>query len=336
MNISYRTRQTLRRTLRVTATVIAILLVVGGCTLLWLQRFVVYTDDGVVLNFDRQDSGQAQLPQPSQSLPTINIRYEDTPFQEGLQQLSGYYIPEKDLMDDPDAVLAKLQQLPAGTPVLLDIKGYRGYFFYSTQVGAHTSGLYNISRMDELIRWLGQSDLYVIARMPALRDFIVVWENSACSLKTTSGYAYADQGDYGTGYWLDPTNSTVQNYLIDVLNELKSLGFDEVVLQNFCFPDTDNLAFTGDKTQVLNQLAQKLMTSCANEQFTISFATDDPGFLLPEGRCRLFLENILAENAQTAWNTAQVEDKRLNLVFIAPNGDTRYDIENGILRPLQS
>ena len=335
MNISYRTRQTLRRTLRIIATVIAILLVVGGCTLLWLQRFVVYTDDGVVLNFTRQDPGQAQLPQPSQSLPTINIRYEDTPFQEGLQQLPGYYIPEEDLMDDPDAVLAKLQQLPAGTPVLLDIKGYRGYFFYSTQVGAHTSGLYNISRMDELIRWLGQSDLYVIARMPALRDFIVVWENSACSLKTTAGYAYADQGDYGTGYWLDPTNSTVQNYLIDVLGELKSLGFDEVVLQNFCFPETDDLAFTGDKTQALNQLAQKLMSSCASEQFTISFATDDPGFLLPEGRCRLFLENIPAENAQTAWNAAQVEDKRLNLVFIAPNGDTRYDIENGILRPLQ-
>lgn len=334
MNISYRTRQTLRRGLTLAAIILAITAVVLGCLLLWLQRFVVYTDEGVVLDFHKKATATGQLPQSDASAPSVTIRYDDTPFQEGLQQLNGYYISEKDLMESPSAVQTRLEQLPAGTPVLLDIKGYRGYFFYSTGVGDHTSGLYDLEQMDALLRWLGQSDLYVIGRMSALRDFVSVWDNNSLGLKTTSGNPYSDQGSYGIGYWLDPTNSTVQNYLVDVLGELKRKGFDEVVLDNFCFPPTDTLAFTGDRAAALEQLAQKLIRSCASDDFTISFSSSDPTFSLPEGRCRLFLTDISAENAQTAWDAVSVAEKRLYLVFVAPNGDTRYDIENGILRPL--
>lgn len=334
MNISYRTRQTLRRGLTLAAIILAITAVVLGCLLLWLQRFVVYTDEGVVLDFHRKTTAAGQLPQLEVSDPTVSIRYDDTPFQEGLQQLNGYYISEKDLMESPSAVQTRLEQLPAGTPVLLDIKGYRGYFFYSTGVGDHTSGLYDIEQMDALLRWLAQSDLYVIGRMSALRDFVSVWDNNSLGLKTTSGNLYSDQGSYGIGYWLDPTNPTVQNYLVDVLGELKRKGFDEIVLDNFCFPQTNTLAFAEDRTAALEQLAKKLMNSCASEDFTISFSSSDPAFSLPTGRCRLYLTDVSAENAHSVWESSTVEEKRSYLVFIAPNGDTRYDIENGILRPL--
>lgn len=338
MNISYRTRQTLRRSTCVVATVIGLTVVALLCLLLWMQRFLVYTDHGVILDFDRQNAGQAQLPQQSQSLPSVTIRYDESPFLENLQQLSGYYIPEEDLMKkngkDLQDILDALEALPEGTPVMLDIKGYRGYFYYTTQAGDHTSGLYDMEKMDELIRYLAESDLYVIARMSTLRDFISVWDHNSWGLTTSSGSLYTDQGEYGIGYWLDPGNNTVQNYLIDVLGELKAKGFDEVILQNFCFPDTDDLSFKEDKTEALNQLAQKLMDSCAGEDFVISFSTEDPDFALPEGRCRLYLENIAPEDAQSVWEQVTMEEKRQNLVFIIPVNDSRYNIENGILRSL--
>lgn len=335
MSISYRTRQNLRRSVSIVLAVIGTTVLVLLCLLVWLQRFIVYTDDGVVLDFDRNhDFGQTQLPQVDSPSISATIHYDDTPFQEGLSQLSGYYIAAKDLMDDPQAVQSRLEQLPAGTAVLLDVKGYRGYFYYSTQVGLNTSSSYKIEKMDSFFQWLAQSDLYVIARMSSLRDFETVWHNESCGLLTTSGVLYYDRGDYGLGYWLDPTNATVQNFLIDVINELKSKGFDEVVLQNFCFPNADNLAFSGDKAQALEQCAQKLLSSCANDDFAISFSSEDPTFPLPEGRCRLYLENIAAADAQSAWEQVNMEEKRRYLVFIASGGDTRYDIENGILRPL--
>ena len=334
MNISYRTRQLIRRITGVTAIVLVAVTVVVLCSVLWLQRFVVYTDEGAKLVFDQPKKlPQSQLPQTA-PLPSVTIAYNDTPFRESLQQLSGYYIDSKSLMDDPDAVRQKLEQLPAGTAVLLDVKGYRGYFYYSTSVGRNTSSSYNISKMDDLIRWLVASDLYVIARMSALRDFDVVWNDSSCALNTTSGVPYYDQGEYGLGYWLDPTKEKVMHYLTQVIRELRDKGFDEVVLQNFCFPDSDRLAFKGDPAEALNNAAEELITACSNESFTLSFASNDPNFTLPEGMCRLYLEDIAPENAQSAWDAVSLEEKRLHLVFLALDSDQRYQIENGILRPL--
>ncbi len=335
MNISYRTRQRIRRICTTALMVVSGVLIVVLCLILWLQRFVVYTDDGAVLKFERpKNLSQSQLPQPADTAPDVTIHFREDPFREGLQQLVGYYIDPQDLMDDPEAVRTRLEGLPAGTPVLLDVKGYRGYFYYSTKVGKTTSSSYDMAKMDAFIRYLADSDLYVIARMSSLRDFDLVWNDNGCGLTMSSGALYYDRGSYGLGYWLDPTDSKVMKYLTDVVRELKDLGFDEVVLQNFCFPDTNELSFKGDRSEALAQAAKTLLAACGSDSFTLSFSSGDPGYALPEGRCRLYLENISPENAQSAWNAAQTEDKRLNLVFVAPSNDQRYDIENGLLLPL--
>ena len=335
MNISYRTRQLIRRCCSVTLTVAVVLLVVALCLILWLQRFVVYTDSGAVLDFSQsKDLPPSQIPQPTDAPPAVTIHYRDDPFREGLQQLSGYYINPEDLMDDPDAVRTRLEALPAGTPVLLDVKGYRGYFYYSTQVGKTTSSSYDMSKMDDFIRYLADSDLYVIAQMSALRDFDLVWNNNTYGLTTTSGVLYYDRSNYGLGYWLDPTNSKVMDYLEDVIKELRDLGFDEVVLQNFCFPSSENLAFKGDRSAAILNAAEDLIAACGSDSFTVSFSSTDPGFILPKGLCRLYLDGIAPEDAQDAWDAAAIADKRLYLVFFAESDDERYDIENGILRPL--
>lgn len=334
MHLSFRTRQNLHRIFSLVIGIVISLLIVTLCLVIWMGRFVVYTDNGVELDFDRSYNDTPQLPGEPDELPSITISYEDSAYVASLQQLSGYYVSEEDLMTDPEAVQAKLAELPAGTAVMLDIKGYRGYFFYHSSVGGHTSGMYNIDKMDALLQWLADSELYVIARMSSLRDFVLVWDDSSYGLTTASGGLYSDSGNYGIGYWLDPTKPAVQNYLVAVINELKNMGMDEVVLYNFRYPDYENLAFTGDRSEALLQCAEKLVSSCATDGFVVSFATDDPTFQLPEGRCRLYLQDIAAEDAQTAWNTAAVEEKRLHLVFVAPNTDNRYHIENGVLRPL--
>ena len=335
MNISYRTRQFIRRLCSGILTAVVVLVVVTLCLLLWLQRFVVYTDEGAVLRFDRsRDLPQSQLPQPVASAPDVSIHYREDPFREGLQQLSGYYIDPEDLMANPEAVRLRLESLPAGTPVLLDVKGYRGYFYYSTRVGKTTSGSYDMSKMDAFIRYLADSNLYVIARMSSLRDFDLVWNNNTYGLTSSNGALYYDRGSYGLGYWLDPTNPKVMAYLTAVITELRDLGFDEVVLQNFCFPDTQKLSFKGDRAETILSAAQTLVNACGTDSFTLSFSTSDPNFTLPEGLCRLYLEGVTPEDAQSAWNAASMEEKRLYLVFIADTLSEAYDIENGILSPL--
>ena len=335
MTISYRTRQLIRRGFSVALTVTVVAVVVALCFTLWLQRFVVYTDDGVVLDFARKEKlSQGQTPQPTEGNPDVTIHYRDDPFREGLQQLYGYYIDPKDLMADPETVRLRLESLPAATPVILDVKGYRGYFYYSTKVGKTTSSSYDMAKMDDFIRYLAESDLYVIARMSALRDFDLVYNNNTFGLTTTSGVTYYDQGNYGLGYWLDPTNRKVLQYLQDVIIELRELGFDEVILQNFCFPDTTKLAFKGDREAAILEAAENLVATCCTDSFALSFASSDPGFTLPEGLCRLYLENIAPEDARSAWESVTMEEKRLYLVFFIDAADDRYNMENGIILPL--
>lgn len=333
MILSYRTRQLLRRVGKSMLWGIVVLVISGACLLLWLQRFVVYTDQGAVLDFSRPKQGQSQIPQQPSS-GTVDIVFDDTPFREGLQQLHGCYIPPEDLMKDPEAVRIQLEALPAGTPVMLDVKGYRGYFYYTTKVGRTTSGSYDMAKMDRFISWLCDSDLYVIARMSALRDFDFAYNNNSCGLTMKNGALYWDRGDYGLGYWLDPADEKVMNYLIQITKELRGLGFDEVMLQNFCFPASGDFTYREDQDAVLLTAAQELLDACSTDAFTVSFASSDPGYVLPEGRCRLLLEGISPADAQSAWEQANVADKRLNLAFLCPSADTRYEIENGILLPL--
>lgn len=339
MTVSYRTRQTLRRAFSVVGIMLAVTAAILLCLTVWLHRFVVYTDEGAILDFGRRDESAAVRPQVPEALPSVSVTYGDSPFQEGLQQLSGYYITKADLAD-PQAVLEKVKLLPAGTTVMLDVKGYRGYCYYSTALGeSYGQSKLDVKGVDELIAYLAQSDLYTVARMSSLWDFVTVWNDSSYGLTTASHTLYSDNGDAGSGesgigYWLDPTLAATQNYLAGVINELKSLGFDEVVLDNFHFPNTENLSFSGDRGEALAQCALALTQACAGKDFVVSFCTDDPTFALPSEQSRLYLKNIAPESAQNAWEQATVADKRTGLVFLAVGGDTRYDIENGILQQL--
>ena len=334
MAISYRTRQRLRRAgvAALTAGIVAV--VVLFCLLLWLRRFVVYTDEGVKLEFPHAATPPAQSPQTPEPVPSVPIIFDDSPFQEGLSQLSGYYLDPQDLMKNPATVQSFLENLPAGTPVMLDLKGYRGYFYYPSGVGLTTSGSYDMEKMRAFLSWLTDSDLYVIARISTLRDFDYAYHDPAVGLPLANGALYSDRGTYGLGYWLNPANEKVQNYLIQIIRELRNLGNDEVVLQNFCFPDTDSIVFNGDKAQALQDAAEKIIAACRTEQFALSFSSSDPSYVLPDENCRLYLEDIAPSDAQIAWDKVQMENKRIYLVFLAPGTDTRYEIENGIMQTL--
>lgn len=333
MSLSYRTRQRLRSFGKIALIVLIISVITLFCAFLWLRRFVVYTDEGVRLVFSHHKLPPAQQPVAPTQGGSVSIIYDDDPYREGLTALNGYYLDPQDLMEDPAAVRRYLEALPAGTPVMVDLKGYRGYVYYPSRVGLTTSGSYDMAQMQSFLDWLTRSDLYVIGRISTLRDFDFAYHDNSVGLKTSGGGLYADRGSYGLGYWLDPTSEKVQSYLIELIRELRNLGIDEVVLQNFTFPDTDELVFEGDRSEALTRTAEKIISACGTENFVISFSSPDPGYNTPDG-CRLYLEDVPAAAAQSAWEQVLLEDKRSNLVFLAPNADTRYQIENGILKLL--
>ena len=187
--------------------------------------------------------------------------------------------------------------------------------------------------MDELIRQLDSKGMYLIARLPALRDYSFGLSSTSNGLFVSSGaYLWADD-DYC--YWLDPTKEGTVTYLVQIVTELKNLGFDEVVFDEFRFPDTDDLKFSGDRAQALNTTAQTLVTTCATGSFAVSFVGEEEGFTIPSGRCRLYVENATAAQAAGIAASSGLADPSIYLVFLTEFHDTRFDAYS-VLRPLES
>lgn len=338
MNIPYRTRQVLQRI----ALIALAILVVGGliffCWFTWLERYVIYTrDKGAIVDMNLNPSvalGVEAVPEATQE--SVSIYYNEGAnainVSRKLEQITGYYADRVALEKSLDEVLAQATALPSGTPIMLDVKSPKGNFFYSSSVSSNYNPDLDVAKMDELIKTLDKRGMYLIARLPSLRDYYFGLEATSNGLFVASGsHLWADD-DYC--YWLDPTKEGTITYLAQIVTELKLLGFDEVVFDEFRFPDTDNLKFDGDRNQAIADAAKTLTASCATDNFAVSFvgAADFP---LPQGRTRLYVTSSAAAEADAIAQQTGLENPAISLVFLTENHDTRFDAYS-VLRPLEA
>jgi len=337
MSIPYRTRRVLNR-VGITLAVLLLALVVGWlCWVIWLQRYVVYTDGGAALNFQvsaNEISGDiAKAPEAAKNV-SIYYNEGDDAIDIGneMKQLNGYYIDSEMLQKDLTGVLVRIEQLPAGTPILIDMKGPYGSFFYPSKLPAAVhSASTDIQKVSELVSTLQKKGFYTIARVCAFRDWNFGNNNVPSGLYMLSRAGlWLDPDGY---FWLDPTNANTTSWITDVVLELRDMGFNEVLLTDFRFPNSDKYIFNGDKVAALQTAAATLVSSCAASDFVLSFGVDDPAFALPQGRCRMYLSGITANGIGQTAAKVTVEDPTTQLAFIAETGDTRYDAYS-VLRSL--
>ena len=347
MNIPYRTRRRLRKLGIVLLILIVIAAVLGSIWLFWLQRYVVYTRDGAKIDFSRsaEDIRGVQAVPPADS-GDVSIYYNEGEnalnFSSELTQIYGYYLDSQILTDDFETARSRVEMLPPGSVVMVDVKNDRGQFYYNSALGSLSDSV-NVAEMEKLIRYRSKKNLYLIARVPAFRnyDFFISLdsgtdrrENISFGIWADEGHSYLYSDDDGR-YWLDPASNGTINYLIKIVSELKQLGFNEVAFSDFHFPLTGDYPYSEDKTAVLNAAAANLVSTCATSNFAVSFFADPASFPLPEGRSRIYAENVSAVGVAGIIERAQVPDPAVNLVFVTEANDTRFD-DYSVLRPITS
>ncbi|MBQ7416157.1 MAG: hypothetical protein IJW14_03860 [Oscillospiraceae bacterium] len=348
MSISYRTRRNLRRTGKFLLIFAAVAAVVWLCWMVWVARYMVYHRDlGAQLDFSLGAFPEGVVAVPNTDTIDVTIHYkepvtDDTPSEIEKTSIQGYYIDFEDLKDDARFadVQAILDTLPAGTAVMFDVKNPKGLFYYSTGIDDEDDDKFTYEtlapRFDALIEELAQRELHLIARLPAFRDY---WFGryhvpSGLPEKGKDGALWMDNGYY----WLNPAAEETLNYLVRITKELQSLGFDEVVYDDFRFPDTNKIVFDGDKELTISQAAATLATACATEQLCVSFMAASPAFPLPAGNCRVYLQGVAAEEADTVAQQVATDEPALHVLFIttaSDASDTRFS-KYCILRPIES
>ena len=344
MNIPYRVRRGLQRTFVTLGVLTLLSLAVFAAWMLWLNRFVIYTDEGAKLDFDSPfNQNQGIIAQPPAPKPSVPISYGNTDdlinLPSGvLQQLNGWTVTTEMLKKENfPATLTALEALPDGSTVLLDIRNARGEFYYLSSLGQNTSKI-DSAAFSDLLHKLRNKGCYLIARFPAFRDrwYFLADEITrvpyGLPLKGGNGSLWEDVSIPGMShYWFNPSSTGTLNFLVQIVTELRMLGFDEVLFSDFRFPNTEKISFSGDRTEALNEAARILVQACASETFAVSF--DNTQITLPEGRCRIYLENVPAAEIPQLVASLTLTDAASQLVFLTDLMDTRYEAYS-VLRPL--
>lgn len=340
MSLSYPARRRWRRTLTALLVILCITLITFIGWVIWLDRYVIYTRDGAKLDFgmseiptDGELAQQAASSDPVKIvLQEIKTDYDPTVIEQ--VSISGYYVDNNDLKENIPGILEKVQELPAGTAILMDMKTIKGSFYYSTTVGNTVYKEIDQEQMTKLLEYLANHDLYTIARVPAFRDWEYGLNHVPQGLPKKGGHGELWIDDKNC-YWLDPTNEEVLGYLIRIATELKNLGFDEVVFTEFRFPDTEKIKFTGDKAEAIANAAATLAEACATDRFFVSFESTNYAFPLPSGSSRLYLNGVSAGDIPLVRQDAVTSNPAIQLLFMTEANDTRFD-DYCVLRPLNN
>lgn len=337
MSIPYRTQQQLKRA----GVILLIALVIGaliwGLWIVWLQRYVVYTrDSGAVLDFSKETIPlEGPLATPPEGGMEVQIHYNegDDMVKNNAQmaQMNGYYVDAQTLVASPEAVWEKIQTLPEGTAVMIDAKSIYGSFYYTTSTGMPQSDSVNPIAVNQLFENLRNSSYYTIARVPALRDREFALYNTHNGIPTGNGYLWMDiEGCY----YLNPTTQDTVMHLINIATELRELGFCEVLFDEYHFPPLEEIQFGADPMEALATTAQTIVDNCATGSFTVSFVNNGFGWTVPEGRTRVYMNNVAEVSGLTAVTEGmKLEEPEIRLVFLTNNMDTRFE-KYSVLRPI--
>ena len=337
LNLTFSAKRKLQRAGLIALILFMVMILVWFCWVIWAERYVVYSRDGATIDLElpeRLSGGQVAAPPELDETISIYINEGSDAISTSaeLTQITGYYVEQEALIENVQSVKDVVATLPAGTAVLLELKNIYGRFNYTSQLTyAEMASNINTAAVDELITEITSRNLHAIALVPAFRERNFVLKRNAFFLKTSNGYGWEDDQNC---YWLDPTDTGTLNWLIQITEELRTLGFDEVVFTEFRFPSSDRISFRGDPQAAVQAAANKLVETCGSTNFTVSFVTNDPAFKLPEGgMSRIYLENVGAKDVEAAAAKITVPDPAANLVFLATTSDTRYD-KYSALRPI--
>ena len=337
-NLTWRTRKRLKTAAIVVGSIVGVSLALWLCWILWLGRFVVYTGDTVRLDFDWVTPGEfVEAVEPEHK--DVNIIFDDgsevvVDRTKPLERMSGFYVTIGMLTDDVAEVERLVREQPKGTAIMLELKSGTGNFYYKTSMpNATVSKKVDKDAMESFIRYITKADYYTVACIPAFRDRAYGLKNTSYGIHHSSG-RYLWAGD-DKCYWLDPVKNGTRSYLIAIASELRDLGFDEVVFTDYCFPPTEDILYEGDKLAALNETAEHLVYNLATDSFCISFLCNDPGFRLPEGRTRIYRDDVDASMAQEVAASLEIDSMQTNLVYLTEAMDTRFDVF-GVLRPLNT
>ncbi|WP_409967009.1 putative glycoside hydrolase [Bengtsoniella intestinalis] len=168
------------------------------------------------------------------------------------------------LLLDVDATTWPAQDSTDFDKLALTMKDGNGTLYYQSSNADLVAGAtseYVAQNADYVTALLGQS-VPVSAFVSVLQDPLYAsYYVTASALMSGTGYGYKD----GDGkVWLDPAKEDAVAWIVAVIDELTAMGFDEIILTDFHYPQTgdlENIRYAADDPQqALHDLLEIIYT----------------------------------------------------------------------------
>lgn len=239
----YRGRRTVTDILKLIAIILGVLVVLAVAGVLYLQRYLVYTDEGVKLelppflqmlrgeNSTGNPGGSASLPDPGSV--SVVVRPGGSASEEPPAEGKAGFALQLSVEDVVSGGAAARLKDAGAEALILTVKGQDGRLaWHSGQRAAEQSRVNGPQSVNDALKQWNAGEVYTVARVCCFRDDSVPYYNNAMALRRGN----VNWRDELGLRWLSPANDRAQAYIAGLCGELAGLGFDEIVLECFSFP----------------------------------------------------------------------------------------------------
>lgn len=344
---SYRGRPGIWRVLLVT---VLLLILIAACAFLFLQRYITYSDDGSFyldlpfeINWEIPFLNDPDVPdktpdEPEQDVnlivdPPQNEKPDDKePEKEPENPPEEPVPPEDPPKSEPYLTrrLIEVSELPPDEAALIDLlAAYEADgFAFSAKISGGAVRYASVKALEKAVgegaasrdllgRLCAQEDVYTVARINCFHDSLYAFANMKdAAVCQKNGYVWYD---YGMQHWLDPEKAAARQYVIDLAVELAQLGFDELLLEEMCYPvagkvyKIDYSGNTMEKTDALALFLDELRNALEPYGVRVSLLLD---------------EEVIRGLAEDTEHTGLIPEKVLPLVdavyVAAPDAEAAY------------
>ncbi len=266
----YKPRRKYFKAVTVVLMIIAVLIVLAALLFNSFQKYIVYDPEGLRLELPFLTDGDESAA-PGEDLPLVpdtpsvndvdaeivvvapDFSDTDIGAGEGLSELRAVYISAENVSAEMLQTYAANLSGYGAEALLIEMKPDSGELAWAS--GVQTAISFGVSgRQDlrEAIAALKEKDIYLVAQISVCADEYMAYRNPAIALRDTTGAIFADD----SGVWLDPYNKYLRTYVSELMAELFTFGFDEVVLSDLAHPNTeDTLIYSETSTATLDRVS---------------------------------------------------------------------------------
>lgn len=247
---NYRGRSSMGKRLLI---ILLVLILVAACGFMVLQRYITYRDDGgmsIVLPFWQLDLPAPPQPvspedptAPEDQAPPVNLVIEEPEEPEVPPEPADVFgehkLVELEALPADGAALAQLLAERGANGFLYTVRDDSGKVYFAADVVQKQAAPADAAGTETLRALCGVEDTVSVARFNCLHDsyyaFAHMAESAICQ---ANGYVWYDNKSW---FWLDADKEQARQYVVSLAVECAKLGFDELLLEELCYPTRGKL-----------------------------------------------------------------------------------------------